>query len=268
MREHLDCAVLATPFTAARLKRLPGSHLGGRLVIQTLEAGNDVRALCDAAMSLRRFDVLLLAVCPANLAWIRTSLQWARGKVGTPIMALAHELRAPALNDLFSLGVGDFLRDPCCFEELRARCQHLLVRQNGFMAEAVTGAPASVLTANHAYLPPSVSGLQASAVNESTTLRDELESYAMAAAANVGQTGSSLRLAKSKVVERFETAYIKAALHKHEGNIAMAARSAQKHRRAFWALMRKYEIDPAPYRAGVHPKTPHAGKMPANHTEG
>jgi DNA-binding NtrC family response regulator len=50
------------------------------------------------------------------------------------------------------------------------------------------------------------------------------------------------------IVEQFERGYITEALERHGGNIAMAARASNKHRRAFWALMRKHKIDAALYR--------------------
>jgi len=56
------------------------------------------------------------------------------------------------------------------------------------------------------------------------------------------------RLAKARVVAGFETAYLHRALERHGGNVARAARASCKHRRAFWALMRKHRIDAAPYR--------------------
>jgi DNA-binding NtrC family response regulator len=49
-------------------------------------------------------------------------------------------------------------------------------------------------------------------------------------------------------VSNFERTYITEALIKHCGNIAMAARASNKHRRAFWALMRKHDIAAEPYR--------------------
>jgi DNA-binding NtrC family response regulator len=52
-----------------------------------------------------------------------------------------------------------------------------------------------------------------------------------------------LKEAKAKVVANFEKSYIEAALLAHAGNITKAARSAGKHRRAFWELIRKYDID-------------------------
>ena len=58
----------------------------------------------------------------------------------------------------------------------------------------------------------------------------------------------SFREAKARLIERFEKEYIEQALERAQGNIAMAARASNKHRRAFWALMRKYEIDAEQYR--------------------
>jgi len=54
--------------------------------------------------------------------------------------------------------------------------------------------------------------------------------------------------AKGRVVDGFEKAYLNAALDRYSGNIAQAARAAQKHRRAFWELVRKHRIDLAQYR--------------------
>ena len=58
----------------------------------------------------------------------------------------------------------------------------------------------------------------------------------------------SFRMAKARVVEGFERDYIRLALSRHAGNVAQAARACCKHRRAFWALMRKHGIEAAPYR--------------------
>jgi DNA-binding NtrC family response regulator len=60
----------------------------------------------------------------------------------------------------------------------------------------------------------------------------------------------SFRDAKNELVSNFERTYITQALTKHSGNIAMAARASNKHRRAFWALMRKHDIAAEPYRTG------------------
>jgi DNA-binding NtrC family response regulator len=58
----------------------------------------------------------------------------------------------------------------------------------------------------------------------------------------------SFRQLKAIMVEQFERDYVTRALEIHNGNIAKAARASNKHRRAFWALMRKYQIDASQYR--------------------
>ncbi len=53
----------------------------------------------------------------------------------------------------------------------------------------------------------------------------------------------SFRVAKSRAVEEFERDYIRKLLTIHKGNIAKAAKAAQKNRRAFWELIRKHGIE-------------------------
>jgi len=58
----------------------------------------------------------------------------------------------------------------------------------------------------------------------------------------------SFRAAKARVVQSFERAYIEQVLSTCAGNVSHAARMAKKNRRAFWELLRKYRIDPQPFR--------------------
>lgn len=58
----------------------------------------------------------------------------------------------------------------------------------------------------------------------------------------------SMKVMKAKIIEEFEREYIIEALIQNKGNIGLAATHAGKHRRAFWALMIKYEIDAADFR--------------------
>lgn len=53
----------------------------------------------------------------------------------------------------------------------------------------------------------------------------------------------SLKAAKSRAIEEFEKNYIQNTLLANKGNITKAANSAQKNRRAFWELIRKYNIN-------------------------
>jgi two-component system, NtrC family, response regulator GlrR len=57
-----------------------------------------------------------------------------------------------------------------------------------------------------------------------------------------GKQEESLRTAKARVVADFEKSYIQDVLKIHRGNITQAAKTAGKNRRAFFELIRKYEI--------------------------
>jgi DNA-binding NtrC family response regulator len=60
--------------------------------------------------------------------------------------------------------------------------------------------------------------------------------------APTGATAPSLRAAKGRLVESFERDYLAGALRRAGGNVAEAARQSGKHRRAFFELMRKYDL--------------------------
>jgi DNA-binding NtrC family response regulator len=57
----------------------------------------------------------------------------------------------------------------------------------------------------------------------------------------------SLKEAKRELVARFERDYLEQALRASQGNIARAARSSGKARRAFFELMRKHGLTAAAY---------------------
>lgn len=54
--------------------------------------------------------------------------------------------------------------------------------------------------------------------------------------------GTSLKQAKAQVVEQFERTYLAELLRVHQGNVTQAAREAQKERRAFGRLLKKYHL--------------------------
>ena len=51
-----------------------------------------------------------------------------------------------------------------------------------------------------------------------------------------------LKIAKARIVESFEREYLKEIIISCEGNISKAARAAKKNRRAFFALLKKYDL--------------------------
>ncbi len=58
----------------------------------------------------------------------------------------------------------------------------------------------------------------------------------------------SFKRAKAIAIEQFETKYIRGLLLASRGNISKAARAAEKNRRAFWQLIRRYKIDVKNFR--------------------
>lgn len=255
MRECLDCAVLSTDCTDQWMAPWLQGHTGGRLNLHRLAAvsindPDSVGILAASSMRLRRFDACLLPVAGHNLGWARTALLAARGAMHTPVLALVHSLKAAALNDLYSLGLADFIRVPICTEEVRVRVERLLddKRYLAFAGTQPVGLGEAQGSYKAASCPSGPAGQDAICATILDRSGAELEAFAVASASRCATTKESFRAAKSKVIERFERAYITAALGRHSGNIAMAARAAQKHRRAFWALMRKHEIEAAPFR--------------------
>lgn len=250
MRERLDCAVLAVG-QDDWVASLVGLHAGGRLHLHAPLAGTSGDAatmLADPALSLGRYDACLVYMDGPGLALWRTALAGTR-RPDAHLIAYAVDLRARAIHDLYVLGMADFVRPPFCAEDLRARIERLL---------DVAASPPTLAEGDPCY---GLTALPGRAADEgvlcATILQRsgaELEAYAVAAASRQASSRESFREAKGRIIERFERAYIHAALGRHRGNIAMAARAAQKHRRAFWALMRKHDIDPAPYRAEVSPR--------------
>jgi DNA-binding NtrC family response regulator len=61
----------------------------------------------------------------------------------------------------------------------------------------------------------------------------------------------SFQAKKSRAIAQFEKDYIERVLLAYHGNITQAAKAAQKHRRAFWELIRKYRIEVAHYKSNL-----------------
>lgn len=263
MRKQIECALLALE-QASWLASCQGSHLGGRLVLSPLESKTASSSHHAQAQALLlhpglvhgRYDAALIHVDESSLGVWRTMLSNQVQRLPALIFVYASDLRAQAIRDLLQAGVSDFVRPPFCPEELRARLEASLNRLRPLGVaedEPLYGVPrteinplgtragdASVESGTEAHLCATI-------LERSGT---ELEAYAVALAMQRATSQESFRAAKGRVIARFERAYICAALGRHQGNVTRAAQMAQKHRRAFWALMRKHQIDPAPYRNG------------------
>lgn len=296
MRDVLDCGVLLAPghesamnewianqqgkltrlrlhaVSLARQAGVPGASGAARTTVAagtttptgaSHPAGTPDAAPPDSlsrqALSLRRYDGCILPVTPCSLAWARMALQQARGALTTPILLLIHDVKAPAILDLLSLGAADFIAQPACLESLRVRLIRLARR-----VALTPGAAGGVHERQAPYLEvhpetggaasgpavPRFSDLGQGAHAARPRVPAELVEQALSSMRHQYRRGpqETFRAAKAQVVNGFEREYIRHALSRHGGNVAQAARACAKHRRAFWALMRKHGIEAAPYR--------------------
>lgn len=287
MREVLDCGVLLAPgheramngwvrsqqaaltrvrlHTVALAPRTPHGATDGATEGATEGAAAAPDALARLALALLRYDGCILPVAPFSLAWARMALQQARGQLGTPILLLIHDMKAPAILDLLNLGAADFIAQPACLESMRVRLGRLARRsmpQDTDHGHGVHEGPARYLgalagsgaTASQGWGPvaaaPDSRPRVAADVMEHALLgmRYQPQQQAPQHSQHRRMPQESFRLAKARVVDGFEREYIRHALSRHGGNVAQAARACAKHRRAFWALMRKHGIEAAPYR--------------------
>lgn len=257
MNEQMDCALLVLDNKPQWAHDCSGTYASGRLNLQVLNSahlalptiGAEEETLRAMAMHLMRFDACVLPVSHDNLVWVRKSLQLAQSVLHTPILGLVGDVKAAALNDLLALGMVDFLRKPVCIDELRIRIQ--MLKRNRLAAIALE----DPICGQYRALDPASVGAGMNVEEDrlcSTILYQNgatLEAYTAAVATRYATSRESFKEAKAVVVSRFEQAYIRAALGRSSGNIAMAARSVQKHRRAFWALMRKHDIDAEAFKS-------------------
>jgi len=336
MRETLDCGVLMVPphhgwmldwinrhaQALGRLRLYPvhfdektlggpagtasAGHASTAAMVPTVPGGAPAmevpaEVLSRLAIPLRRYDVCVLPVTPATVAWTRTALACARSQLHTPLLALARGLKAAAVQDLLVLGLQDFALHRACADELRARLSRLAeaAPRADLAPVAYTLQAPVALSINDTMVSydvirrgaerpgperpgsdrphaPGGSGLNAAAAAaaavdadgsydedpDAISFLDELASQRRSAdRAAMGACGAAgprrmpgitpdepFRVAKSRVVGCFERDYVRTALSRHAGNVASAARASAKHRRAFWALMRKHAIDADPYR--------------------
>ena len=266
MRLHLDCALLHTQPSWAQnlLAIIPPCE---RLQLQALslppaaQPDQEYLFLRRSAALLLRFDACLIPIEAASLVNVRRALSVAQGLLPVPIFGLVRAIKAAALTDLLELGLADYVREPLCLDDLRARInrQRLQASSHALNEPGLSGRIHYRVQENQDLVlhpgPTEQRLSQTILQQEGTTL----EAYAAAVASRYACSQESFKVAKGRIVARFEQAYIHAALDRHSGNIAMAARSAQKHRRAFWALMRKHHIDAARFRSASNPDDEHDG---------
>ncbi len=251
MRQHMDCAILEFNNQGIPGNQTVAVHADGRLHIHSIRIPASWPAapnvLETMALMLRRFDAVLLKVDLNNLSWTRQALMQVQSIWQVPVICLVDTLKAAAIKDLYRVGMDDFIRAPICLEELRVRMDKLAGKHSikprseieyDSLSEEVISVSDSLISVS------STSNFNVAADN----LDDHLNAFAIASASSCANSSESFGSAKGKIVHSFERAYIIASLTKSSGNIALAARSAKKHRRAYWALMQKHKINADAFR--------------------
>lgn len=216
--------------------------------------------LQQAWFNLPFYDYCVFYVDVSTLVWARLSLAQLRGLSKTPIFIMAKDLAAPAIEDLLQLGAVDFFLHPASQNELLPRikkhlrrlvydpqCQELQNKvklPDSYFLPAMPKSRGNALTLHEAAQKYQV------LLSDGATL----EGFAMAVATRFANSGEGFQGVKRRVITSFERAFLHTMLSRTEGNISAAARLSGQHRRAFWALMKKHDIDAQPYREADQPQ--------------
>lgn len=279
MRQQIDCAVLAVSthrdwldyalkevepaMARIRLHYLDWESQDEHQDISNSPVQVDIQAFAKSGVSLRRFDACLLPVSIETLAWTRQALAAIPRGPFVPLIGIFSGLRSAAMQDLLELGLADFVRLPLCPDEYRARIlstvskvprpgtslrEPELAYERSAGTYCTSGQGQILARSSHV-----ASNITKGYAFQTKHTKFNLKARGLQAAQHPGLKNTStvqesFRLSKANVVEQFEREYVTRALEQHNGNIAKAARASNKHRRAFWALMRKYQIDAGLYR--------------------
>lgn len=182
--------------------------------------------LLRAAVRLRRYDVLLLPVSVATLAWTRRLLSGIPRGSNTPVVGVFEQIQSAGMVDLLELGLADFVQTPIDAQELRAR-----------LLCAASRAPVRRSLQDSANRLP-----------EKVTPVKSLQRFLSFRVENGKPV--SFKEAKSSLITAFEREYVTDMLNMERGNVARAAAMSGKNRRAFWEIMRKHQISADIYRDG------------------
>lgn len=272
MRQQIDCAVVTIATqrvwldpalrqvepAMARIRMHSLDWEAEQTDIVDTSVNIDIQAFAKSAVSLRRFDVCLLPVSLDTLSWTRQALAAIPRGPFVPLIGVFSGLRSAAMQDLLELGLADFVRLPLCPDEYRARILSTVSkvpRPGSSLRESGQpyGESANVgLTVHSGSLIGRVNPSNGFKFQSKGLKNNNKNTKFLLGMKNLHSTSNheniSFRQLKAIMVEQFERDYVTRALEIHNGNIAKAARASNKHRRAFWALMRKYQIDASQYR--------------------
>lgn len=203
-------------------------------------------ALRELAIIFERYDCLIIPVLPETLVWTRVSLAQITSPLQIPLIALPHHVKPLAFMDLATLGIGEYIFEQDDVSIMRIRLSNIIERH-----KAIYTSLHKVLRKSQEFFTTPINyesqNLVMESIQKPTVIRKRRRSTKKSISDKVIYS-DPFQIAKAKVIKEFEKNYVVHALMETKGNICAAAQRSHKHRRAFWGLMRKHEIDAEDYR--------------------
>lgn len=207
------------------------------------------QVLQELSLVFERYDCIIMPITPDTLIWTRIVLSQIHDTLRFPIVALSHNVQPIAFVDLAGKGISDYIFESDNVTILRVRLLNLLEKQK---TVSVTTVKPLKLTEPRKDVPMKVLSFFANLLQEEKEKERKHRKRTARTGRNKPQENidytESFREAKCRVVTEFERNYVVGVLRAANGNIAVAAQRANKHRRAFWELLRKHQINPDDYR--------------------
>ncbi|NOL48721.1 hypothetical protein [Pelistega europaea] len=203
----------------------------------------------ELSLVFERYDCIIIPITPETLIWTRIVLSQLQSPLKFPLVALSHRVQPIAFVDMAGKGISDYIFEGDSAIVLRVRLLNALGRQKTLLAQERLVTTDRIGDEPRQEVSSRVLSFFANLLQEEKERkrRRSIGSSQSNKIENVDYA-ETFQVAKARVVTEFERKYVVNALRAANGNIAVAAQRANKHRRAFWELLRKYQIDPDDYR--------------------
>ena len=275
MREMLDCGVLLPPGHDAAMRGWIERHQPQvARALSSLAARERGRGRRTAGAGGHGRDAQALRCLPDAGRAGHAGLDPHRLAAGAAVPGHAHpgagrRHEGVGHRDLLALGAADFISEPVCLEGLRVRCAISCCRLRGGWRRPRSKSPPCAMgrrarrsrarrpaASSPGAMPAPGRGRESGRKQAARRRPRRVHAWRRPCSTRPWRAcgccpqdgGEPFARAKARVVGEFEREYLRRALSHHGGNVAQAARASSKHRRAFWALMRKHGIEAAPYR--------------------
>ncbi|AIL32187.1 hypothetical protein [Basilea psittacipulmonis] len=218
-------------------------HLGkNNCRVIFVETTKDDDMVSCISQSLHGITAVLIPVTIADLSYIRTQLCYRSSPLTSPLICLGFGVSSAVFEDLMRYGIADFIQDGTQVNEIKVRLKVLKYR-GVFLGPGYENT--SQRLSYHVQSKTIETQVESS---QSLHLKDSLSYHQSQDFYDVLCREHDYNSAKRQMIECFDRGYLSAMLSWQRGNISQAAIHAGKNRRAFWELMRKYQIDGQAYR--------------------